>query len=310
MDFKHVPVMPDQCLRLLQLDKRPDGVFVDGTLGGGGHTELILTRSRARVVGIDRDAEAIFAAGKRLAPYGDRFTAVKGNNIDIPQILKEQNIAAVDGILLDLGVSSYQLDTPERGFSFHADAPLDMRMDQSAKLTAKEVVNTYSQEELARILFEYGEERWAKRIAEFIVKARPLETTMDLVRVIDNAVPKAVRREVSHPARRSFQALRIEVNGELSGLQPALENACSCLNEGGRLVVITFHSLEDRIVKQTFQKMQNPCICPPKTPVCVCGRKPLGFVVTRKPETADEAELDANMRSRSAKLRAFERTNS
>lgn len=307
MAFVHIPVMPEQCLYLLNIQGRPDGVFVDGTLGGGGHTGLILKRTNARVIGIDRDAEAIRAASAALATYGDRFSAVKGNYADMREILGQEGVPSVDGILLDLGVSSYQLDNPERGFSFHADAPLDMRMDQSAALTAREVVNHYPQAEIARILFEYGEERWAKRIAQFIVDARPLKTTMDLVRVIDNAVPKAVRREVSHPARRTFQALRIEVNGELSGLKQALENACSCLNHGGRLVVITFHSLEDRIVKQTFQKMQNPCICPPKTPVCVCGRKPLGFVLTRKPETADEQELNANMRSRSAKVRAFER---
>ncbi len=307
MEFVHVPVMPEQCLRLLNVEGRPDGVFVDGTLGGGGHTSLILQRTRARVIGIDRDREAIAAAEERLKDYGERFTAVWGNYHDIADILMRTNVRKVDGILLDLGVSSHQLDTPERGFSFHADAPLDMRMDQSATLTAKEVVNTYPEEKLARILFEYGEEKWARRIAQFIVASRPLETTMDLVRVIDKAVPKAVRREVSHPARRSFQAIRIEVNGELEGLREALESACGCLNDGGRLVVITFHSLEDRIVKQTFQKLQDPCICPPDAPVCVCGRKPLGRVLTRKPETADEQELSANMRSRSAKVRAFER---
>lgn len=307
MDFAHVPVLPEQCMRLLNIQERPQGLFVDGTLGGGGHTELILQRTQARVIGIDRDADAIAAASKRLQPYGERFQAVKGNYVDMPQILMRTGVRAADGVLLDLGVSSYQLDTPERGFSFHNDAPLDMRMDQSASLTAKDVVNGYSEEELARILFEYGEERWAKRIAQFIVRSRPLSTTMDLVRVIDQAVPKAVRREVSHPARRSFQALRIEVNGELADLQRALENACSCLADGGRLVVISFHSLEDRIVKQTFQRMQNPCTCPPKTPVCVCGKKPLGVVITRHPEVAEKEETDANIRSRSAKVRAFER---
>ena len=210
-------------------------------------------------------------------------------------------------MLMDLGVSSYQLDNPERGFSFHTDAPLDMRMDQTAPLTAEIVLNTYSEKELARIISLYGEEKWAVRIAKFIVAARPLHTTMDLVRVIDAAVPAAERRKVSHPARRTFQAIRIEVNSELSLLEPALRDAVSCLKPGGRLVVITFHSLEDRIVKQTFHNLQYPCTCPPKAPVCICGKKPQGFVVTRKPVLPTEEECEINPRSHSAKVRAFEK---
>lgn len=309
MEFSHIPVMAQPCMTLLNIADRPNGDYVDGTLGGGGHTELILKGTTGHVYGIDRDMDAICAASKRLAPFGERFTALHGNYTDIQMLLRSKQVEKVDGVLLDLGVSSYQLDTPERGFSFHTDAPLDMRMDKSAPLDAATVVNTYPEKELVRILTEYGEEKWAVRIAKFIVEERPLHTTLELVRAIDHAIPKAVRREVSHPARRTFQAIRIEVNGELSLLKQALLNACDCLKPQGRLVVITFHSLEDRIVKQTFQQMQNPCTCPPKAPVCVCGKKPLGHIVTRKPLVADETELNANTRSHSAKLRAFERTD-
>lgn len=307
MEFKHIPVMLEPCMELLGLDRHPDGVFVDGTLGGGGHTQEILSRTRGKVLGIDRDWEALRAAGERLAPFGDRFVPLHGNYANIASLLHEAGYDSMDGMLMDLGVSSYQLDNPERGFSFHSDAPLDMRMDQTAPLTAEIVLNTYSEKELARIISLYGEEKWAVRIAKFIVAARPLHTTMDLVRVIDAAVPAAERRKVSHPARRTFQAIRIEVNSELSLLEPALRDAVSCLKPGGRLVVITFHSLEDRIVKQTFHNLQYPCTCPPKAPVCICGKKPQGFVVTRKPVLPTEEECEINPRSHSAKVRAFEK---
>ncbi len=307
MEFKHIPVMLEPCMELLGLDRHPDGVFVDGTLGGGGHTQEILSRTRGKVLGIDRDWEALRAAGERLAPFGDRFVPLHGNYANIASLLHEAGYDSMDGMLMDLGVSSYQLDTPERGFSFHTDAPLDMRMDQTAPLTAEIVLNTYSEKELSRIISLYGEEKWAVRIAKFIVAARPLHTTMDLVRVIDAAVPAAERRKVSHPARRTFQAIRIEVNSELSLLEPALRDAVSCLKPGGRLVVITFHSLEDRIVKQTFHNLQYPCTCPPKAPVCICGKKPQGFVVTRKPVLPTEEECEINPRSHSAKVRAFEK---
>lgn len=307
MEFKHIPVMLEPCMELLGLDRHPDGVFVDGTLGGGGHTQEILSRTRGKVLGIDRDWEALRAAGERLAPFGDRFVPLHGNYANIASLLHEAGYDSMDSMLMDLGVSSYQLDNPERGFSFHTDAPLDMRMDQTAPLTAEIVLNTYSEKELARIISLYGEEKWAVRIAKFIVAARPLHTTMDLVRVIDAAVPAAERRKVSHPARRTFQAIRIEVNSELSLLEPALRDAVSCLKPGGRLVVITFHSLEDRIVKQTFHNLQYPCTCPPKAPVCICGKKPQGFVVTRKPVLPTEEECEINPRSHSAKVRAFEK---
>lgn len=307
MEFKHIPVMLEPCMELLGLDRHPDGVFVDGTLGGGGHTQEILSRTRGKVLGIDRDWEALRAAGERLASFGDRFVPLHGNYANIASLLREAGYDSMDGMLMDLGVSSYQLDNPERGFSFHTDAPLDMRMDQTAPLTAEIVLNTYSEKELARIISLYGEEKWAVRIAKFIVAARPLHTTMDLVRVIDAAVPAAERRKVSHPARRTFQAIRIEVNSELSLLEPALRDAVSCLKPGGRLVVITFHSLEDRIVKQTFHNLQYPCTCPPKAPVCICGKKPQGFVVTRKPVLPTEEECEINPRSHSAKVRAFEK---
>ena len=307
MEFKHIPVMLEPCMELLNLKERPDGLFVDGTLGGGGHTEEILKRTTGKVMGIDRDWDALRAACARLAPFGERFVPVHGNYANVISHLESVGEEGVDGMLMDLGVSSYQLDNPERGFSFHNDAPLDMRMDQTAELTAEIVLNTYPEKELIRIISQYGEEKWAVRIAKFIVAARPLKTTMDLVKVIDAAVPAAERRKVSHPARRTFQAIRIEVNSELSLLEPALRDAVSCIKPGGRLVVITFHSLEDRIVKQTFQNMQNPCTCPPKSPVCICGKKPLGHVVTRKPVLPTDEECEINLRSRSAKVRAFEK---
>lgn len=310
MEFKHIPVMLEECMDLLNLAQRPSGVFVDGTLGGGGHTEQMLRRTTGRVIGIDRDWDALRAAGARLSPFGERFVPLHGNYANIKTLLRQAGLEGMDGMLMDLGVSSYQLDNPERGFSFHSEAPLDMRMDQTAEMTAEIVLNTYPEKELARIISQYGEEKWAVRIAKFIVAARPLHTTVDLVRVIDAAVPAAERRKVSHPARRTFQAIRIEVNSELSLLEPALRDAVDCLTPGGRLVVITFHSLEDRIVKQTFQSLQNPCTCPPKAPVCICGKKPLGRAVTRRPVLPTQEECERNLRSHSAKVRAFEKKTS
>lgn len=285
------------------------GLYVDGTLGGGGHSEQILARQEgSRLIGIDRDLEAIEAAGSRLSIYGERFSAVHGNFADMVRLIGQENIPHVRGILMDLGVSSHQFDCVRRGFSFHEDAPLDMRMDTTQALSARHVVNTYSQERLAKVIADYGEERWAKRIAQFIAQRRPIETTLELVEAIKAAVPKNARRDGPHPARRTFQAIRIEVNGELALLEQALRDAVSCLEPGGRLCVITFHSLEDRIVKQTFSALQNPCTCPPKCPVCICGKVSRGEVVTRKPVLPDEAEIEQNARSRSAKLRVFEKS--
>lgn len=301
--FAHIPVMLTPCMQSLNI--RPGGLYVDGTLGGGGHSEAIL-KLGGNVIGIDRDRAAIEAAGARLTPYGERFRPVHANFADIGQALASLGVDRVDGVLLDLGVSSHQLDTPERGFSFHNDAPLDMRMDKGQPLSAADVLNTYPERELTRILREYGEEKWASRIAQFIVQARPLKTTMDLVRVIDAAVPAAARRQVSHPARRSFQAIRIEVNGELSLLEGALDSAMEHLLPGGRLVVITFHSLEDRIVKNTFRRMENPCVCPPKSPICTCGKRPIARVVTRKPLLPSAQEIEENSRAHSAKVRCAE----
>lgn len=291
---------------------RPGGVYVDGTLGGGGHSAAILEHlgPEGRLIGIDRDGDAIAAATARLG--GDRrFTALRGNFHDAAELLGAIGVRRIDGMLLDLGVSSYQLDEGARGFSYHADAPLDMRMDRSQALTARTVVNDYSQEELARVLREWGEENWAVQIARVICdrrRAHPIETTGELVDVIDAAIPARVRRrDGSHPARRTFQALRIEVNDELGPLKQALEDAARLLSPGGRLCVIAFHSLEDRIVKQTFRTLQNPCVCPPSFPVCVCGRRPLGRQLTGKPITASPEELERNPRARSATLRVFER---
>lgn len=310
MQFAHEPVLLSECMESLAI--RPDGVYVDGTLGGGGHSSNILMRlgEHGRLIGIDRDGDAIAAATARL--NGDRrFTALRGNFHDVRALLGGIGIERIDGMLLDLGVSSYQLDEGSRGFSYHADAPLDMRMDRSQATSARTIVNEYSQQELARVIRDWGEENWAVQIARVICdrrKAHPIETTGELVDVIDAAIPAKVRRrDGSHPARRTFQALRIEVNDELAPLRAALEDAAGMLNPGGRLCVIAFHSLEDRIVKQTFRTLQNPCVCPPSFPVCVCGRKPLGRQLTGKPITAGAEELKRNPRSRSATLRVFER---
>ncbi|MCI2057663.1 MAG: 16S rRNA (cytosine(1402)-N(4))-methyltransferase RsmH [Oscillibacter sp.] len=309
MEYTHRPVLLRECLEALRI--RPDGIYVDGTLGRAGHSIEIAQRlTTGRLIGIDRDQEAIDAAGVRLAPWMDRVTLVHRNFAELDSILREAGVAGADGMLFDLGVSSPQLDDPARGFSYMHDAPLDMRMDESAPLSARDVVNEWSREELQRILWEYGEERYAGRIAGAIVRERekrPVETTLELVEIIKSAMPGAALREKQHPAKRSFQAVRIAVNGELDALEPMLEAAVNALNPGGRLAVITFQSLEDRIVKQTFRRLAAGCICPPEFPVCVCGRKPKITLLSRKPVTAGAEELEANPRARSAKLRAAEK---
>ena len=290
---------------------KPDGIYVDGTCGGGGHSFEIAGRlTSGRLIGIDQDEAAISAAGKRLSVYGERVTLVRNNFRHVSDVLDELGVTEINGILLDLGVSSYQLDTPERGFSYMADAPLDMRMDKRADKTAYDVVNGYAESDLRRILFDYGEERFAPRIASRIVEARekhPIETTGELVSIIKSAIPAAARDGGHHPAKRSFQAIRIEVNAELDVIRPALEAAMERLAPGGRMAVITFHSLEDRIVKETFAAMASGCTCPRGLPVCVCGKKPSVKVITRKPILPDEEELADNPRSRSAKLRVAEK---
>ncbi len=309
-DYGHKPVLLEECLQALAI--RPDGCYLDGTLGRAGHSLEILRRlTTGRLVGIDRDMAAIGAAGERLADFQDRVTLVHGNFRDLGRILRETGTGPLDGMLFDLGVSSPQLDEARRGFSYMQDAPLDMRMDESEALSAADIVNTWSQEELRRVLYEYGEERYAPRIAQAIVRRRgdrPIETTGELVEVIRSAMPAAALREKQHPAKRSFQALRIAVNGELEALPPMLAAAADGLKPGGRLAVITFHSLEDRIVKQTLRELATGCTCPPRFPVCVCGKKPRLKLITRKPVTPGPEELAENPRARSAKLRVAERT--
>ena len=309
-DYGHKPVLLEECLTAL--DIKPEGTYLDGTLGRAGHSLEILRRLKGgRLIGIDRDMTAIEAARERLAAFGDRVTLVHGNFCDLGEILADLGVDKMDGMLFDLGVSSPQLDEAQRGFSYMHDAPLDMRMDTSAALDARQVVNTWSGEELRRILWEYGEERYAPQIARAIVRRReekPIETTGELVEVIRSAMPASALREKQHPAKRSFQAIRIAVNGELEALAPMLRAATEGLRPGGRLAVITFHSLEDRIVKQTMRELATGCICPPEFPVCVCGRKPKLTLVTRKPIVSGPAELEENPRARSAKLRVAERT--
>ena len=309
MEFTHKPVLLDECIDALKI--RPDGVYVDGTLGRAGHSREIAQRlTTGRLLCIDRDMAAIDAAKERLAPWMDRVTLIHGNFSELGDALREAGIAGADGMLFDLGVSSPQLDDASRGFSYMQDAPLDMRMDLTAPLTAREVVNAWNYEELRRILFEYGEERYAPAIAKAIVRRRetaPIETTLELVDIIKSAMPPAALREKQHPAKRSFQAIRIAVNGELDALPPMLSAAVEHLNPGGRLAVITFHSLEDRIVKRAMQDLSRGCTCPPAFPVCVCGKKPKVKVLTRKPIVSGEAELEENPRARSAKLRVAEK---
>ena len=308
-EFHHVSVLLDECIEGLAI--KPEGIYVDGTLGGAGHSSQIAPRlTTGCLIGIDRDEVALEAAGKRLAPYADRVKLVHSNFCRIASILQELNIPGVDGILLDLGVSSPQLDDGSRGFSYMTDAPLDMRMDHSDSLSAHTVVNTWSYEELKRILFEYGEERYAPQIASAICKRReaaPIQTTLELVEVIRSAMPAAALREKQHPAKRSFQAIRIAVNDELNAVAKVMEDAIPLLNPGGRLAVITFHSLEDRIVKNAMAAAAKGCTCPPSFPVCVCGKKPKVKLITRKPFVSGEEELERNPRARSAKLRICEK---
>ena len=309
MEFSHVSVLFRESVDALNV--HDGGVYVDGTMGGGGHSEGILRESRdCALIGIDQDAEAIRAAQKRLAPFSDRLVTVNRNFSDIKSILGTLKIDAIDGALLDIGVSSYQLDNPERGFSYMHDAPLDMRMNTSQEKQAYDVLNSYSCEDLTRIFYEYGEEKWSKRIAEFICERRaekPIVTTYELVDIIKAAIPKKARLEGGHPAKRVFQAVRIEVNDELLVLKTAVNDFIDCLRSGGRLAIITFHSLEDRIVKQAFAEMAKGCICPKELPVCVCGRKPRIRLVSRKPILPSEEEIKNNPRSKSAKLRIAEK---
>ena len=309
MEFSHKSVLLDECIEALRI--RPDGIYLDGTLGGAGHSYEIARRlTTGRLIGVDRDAVALEAAQKRLAPFADRVTTVHSNFSELDSILDTLGIAAVDGMLFDLGVSSPQLDDAQRGFSYMADAPLDMRMNKDDALTAYEVVNTWPAEELRRILYEYGEERYAPQIASAIARRReksPIETTLELVDVIRSAMPPQALREKQHPAKRSFQAIRIAVNDELGAVSKLMRTAFSRLKPGGRLAVITFHSLEDRIVKSEMQLASRGCTCPPEFPVCVCGKKPLIRVVTRKPIVSGARELEENPRARSAKLRVAEK---
>ncbi|MBQ2781656.1 MAG: 16S rRNA (cytosine(1402)-N(4))-methyltransferase RsmH [Oscillospiraceae bacterium] len=307
--YGHRPVLLDECLEALNI--RPDGIYIDGTLGRAGHSLEIARRlTTGRLISIDRDETAIEAAKERLADYMDRVTLVHSNFDRVGEILEELNISGVDGMLFDLGVSSPQLDEAQRGFSYMNDAPLDMRMDRTAYLTARHVVNEWSYEELRRILFDFGEERYAPAVARGICRARevaPIETTAQLVDIIKSSMPPAALREKQHPAKRSFQAIRIAVNGELDALPPMLEAAAEVLNVGGRLAVISFHSLEDRIIKKTMQELATGCTCPPNFPVCVCGKKPKMKLVSRKPIVSGAAELEYNPRARSAKLRVAEK---
>ncbi len=308
-EFYHVSVLLDECIEGLNI--KPDGIYVDGTLGGAGHSSQIAKRlTTGRLIGIDRDPVALKAASERLAPYMDRVTLVHSNFCEIKSVLEELNIPGVDGILLDLGVSSPQLEDAQRGFSYMADAPLDMRMNSGDALSAYTVVNTWSQEELKRILYDYGEERYAPQIAAAICRRRtekPIETTLELVDVIRSAMPAAALREKQHPAKRSFQAIRIAVNDELGSVEQVMRDAIPCLNPGGRLAIITFHSLEDRIVKNGMAGASKGCTCPPNFPVCVCGKKPQVKLISRKPIVSGDEELERNPRARSAKLRVCEK---
>ena len=310
MEFRHYSVMLHETVE--QLNVRPDGIYVDGTLGGGGHAFELCSRltDGGHLYGFDQDAAAVEAAGERLSMYKDRVTVIRSNYCRMKEELAALGVQGVDGILLDLGVSSWQLDQAERGFTYREDAPLDMRMDQRQEKTARDIVNGYDEMELFRIIRDYGEDRFAKNIAKHIVQARekrPIETTGELVEVIKAAIPMKIRMQKGHPAKQTFQAIRIELNRELEVLRDSLEDMIDLLRPGGRICIITFHSLEDRIVKNTFRKNENPCTCPSHFPVCVCGKVSKGKVVTRRPMIPTERELEENSRSKSAKLRVFER---
>jgi 16S rRNA (cytosine1402-N4)-methyltransferase len=310
MEFKHTSVLLNETIEGLNI--KPDGIYVDGTLGGGGHSFEVCKRLGAKgsIIGIDQDAAAIEAASNRLKDFGEKVTIVRSNYCDMKSRLHELGVDKVDGIILDLGVSSYQLDTAERGFSYREDAPLDMRMDTRQTMTARDIVNDYSEMELYRVIRDYGEDKFAKNIAKHIVIARgkePIETTGQLTEVIRAAIPMKYQKKSGHPAKRTFQAIRIELNRELEVLRDSLDDMIDLLNPGGRLCIITFHSLEDRIVKSAFKKNENPCVCPPDFPVCVCGKVSKGSIVTRKPILPSEEEMEYNSRSKSAKLRIFER---
>ena len=309
MDFKHVSVLLEETIEGLNIN--PDGVYVDGTLGGGGHSYEICKRlsEKGRLIGIDQDGDALEAARKRLSEFEDRITLVRSNYCEIETILKDLGVSKVDGIVLDLGVSSYQLDNLDRGFSYKSDAPLDMRMDQRQVITAKNIVNEYSENDLFRIIRDYGEDKFAKNIAKHICLARkkkPIETTQELSEIIKGAIPMKFHKN-GHPAKKTFQAIRIEVNRELTVLRESIDAMIEHLKPNGRICIITFHSLEDRIVKTKFRQNENPCTCPPDFPVCVCGKKSKGKVITRKPIVPSEEEMEMNTRSKSSKLRIFER---
>lgn len=309
-EFKHVSVLLNEVIENLNI--KPDGIYVDGTLGGAGHSYHICEKlsEKGRLIGIDRDNAAIEAATKRLEPFSDKVTVVHSNYSEMKNVLNGLGIGKVDGILLDLGVSSYQLDTPERGFGYMNDAPLDMRMDRDMEMTARDIVNGYSEQELFRIIRDYGEDNFAKNIAKHIAAARaikPIETTFELNEIIKAAIPMKVRKTGGHPSKRTYQAIRIELNGELTAIKDTMNTMIDLLNPGGRLCIITFHSLEDRIVKVAMKENENPCTCPPSFPVCVCGKKSKGTVISRKAILPGEEELTINSRSKSAKLRVFER---
>ena len=309
MEFKHKSVLLNETIDGLNI--KPDGIYVDGTLGGGGHAYEVCRRlgEKGSIVGIDQDAAAIEAASARLKDFGEKVTIVRSNYCDMKSKLHELGIDKVDGIVLDLGVLSYQLDTAERGFSYREDAPLDMRMDTRQKMTARDIVNDYTEADLYRVIRDYGEDKFAKNIAKHIVQARavkPVETTAELSEIIRASIPMKFQKKSGHPAKRTFQAIRIELNRELDVLRDSLDDMIDLLNPGGRLCIITFHSLEDRIVKSAFRKNENPCTCPPDFPVCVCGKKSKGSIITKKPILPSEEELEYNSRSKSAKLRIFE----
>ena len=309
MEFKHKSVLLNETIDGLKI--KPNGIYVDGTLGGGGHAYEVCRRlgEKGSIIGIDQDAAAIEAASARLKDFGEKVTIVRSNYCDMKSKLHELGIDKVDGIVLDLGVSSYQLDTAERGFSYREDAPLDMRMDTRQKMTARDIVNDYTEADLYRVIRDYGEDKFAKNIAKHIVQARavkPVETTAELSEIIRASIPMKFQKKSGHPAKRTFQAIRIELNRELDVLRDSLDDMIDLLNPGGRLCIITFHSLEDRIVKSAFRKNENPCTCPPDFPVCVCGKKSKGSIITKKPILPSEEELEYNSRSKSAKLRIFE----